>query len=142
MRATTRRLTGLKISMVFVAGRLITTFPAAMATSLKPGSPGKSTMATCRSLAANIVAIQLRIRRKRIGLALCIRGDLPLRVVGCGLRPFCCLGANQQIAIGNWQLAPAKACLQHALGSAASGDLIVQTVLLIANEGPDPAWRL
>src|SRR5947208_17135356 len=52
IRATTRRLTGLKISTVLVSGRVITTCPWATATWLKPGSPGRSIMATCFSRAS------------------------------------------------------------------------------------------
>src|SRR5215467_6724750 len=61
MRATTRRFTGLKISMVLVPGRLITTCPLAIVTSLKPGLPGRSIRATWRSLAARPYTEQLRI---------------------------------------------------------------------------------
>src|SRR5437899_9266754 len=79
MRAITRLFTGLKISIVFVAGRVITTCPFAMATWLKPGSPGRSTIATWRSLAPKPVATQLRTTRKKIKRR---KVDLELRIPG------------------------------------------------------------
>src|SRR5262249_61797957 len=68
MRAITRRLTGLKISMVLVPGRVMTTWPLAMVTWLKPGLPGRSISATWRSLAAKPYTEQLRIVIKRTAL--------------------------------------------------------------------------
>src|SRR5215469_9195278 len=64
MRATTRRLIGLKISMVLVSGRVITTWPLAIATWLNPGFPGNSTIATCLSLAADATMEHVKIRKK------------------------------------------------------------------------------
>src|SRR6478735_3083298 len=73
MRAMTRRLTGLKISIVLVPGRVITTWPLAMVTWLKPGLPGRSMSATWRNLACRPNMEQLSSVIKRINLMLRIR---------------------------------------------------------------------
>src|SRR5215831_10847485 len=93
MRAITRRLIGLKISIVLLPGRLITTCPLAIATWLNPGSPGRSTMANWRSLAAKPAPTQVRTNRRTGKVNLSLRIGEPVRVVGCGEGLLCCPGS-------------------------------------------------
>src|SRR5579859_4095933 len=103
MRATTRRLTGLKISMVLVPGRVITTWPLAMVTWLKPGLPGRSISATWRSLAAKPYIEQTRIVMKKTDLIFRIgTGTCHQRI---GMQVAGDLMPQGQPAISHWQLA-------------------------------------